>query len=67
MERELIAFEGPDGSGKATQAKALQKNFKVYKIESLLLSFPQYHTSPTGEQVGKVLHGEFGDFFSIHP
>lgn len=70
MKREslLIAFEGPDGSGKATQAKALQRNFKErYQIESLLLSFPQYHTSQTGEQVGKMLHGEFGDFSSIHP
>ena len=67
MQREslLIAFEGPDGSGKNTQVKALQKILKgLYQIDAVLFSFPRYET-PTGKKVWEMLHGEFGKFSQL--
>ena len=38
----------------------------VHKISAVFFDFPRY-TSRTGSQVGKMLHGEFGNFTEINP
>ncbi len=53
----LIAFEGMDQSGKATQARQLHARLEAagYQVESL--SFPDYKTS-IGMEIGHALQGE---------
>jgi len=62
----LIAIEGTDGSGKATQVSKLKDRFGQYKIPIFTIGFPRYDT-PTGKVVRAYLQGEFGDPTKIDP
>jgi dTMP kinase len=53
----LIAFEGLDQSGKATQAKRLAARLAQNGLTVHLLSFPDYLT-PIGQEIAKALAGE---------
>jgi dTMP kinase len=55
----LIAIEGTDGSGKATQIKGLFSRLKIYKHPSIIISFPDYD-SKSSELVKMYLNGDFG-------
>jgi len=59
----LIAFEGIDGSGKATQARMLHQRLNG----SELFSFPTYDTSVFGPHVRRYLRGEFGELGQNDP
>lgn len=63
---KLIVIEGTDGSGKATQVKALKKKFDENRHAVHVESFPKYHTE-TGKLVKQYLNGKFGNPVSIPP
>ena len=64
MTGKLIVFEGLDSSGKATQAKLLEKKLRQYNVPVETIDFPQYnHWSAVF--VEKYLNGEFGE--SVDP
>lgn len=53
----VISFEGPDSSGKSTQAKILYDNLIRIGLKVKLFHFPRYE-SPIGNLIGKALQGE---------
>jgi len=63
----IIAFEGIDGSGKGTQAAALQKRLTSAGRSSALLSFPRYSETLFGRLIGDYLNGRFGTLEQVHP
>lgn len=63
---KLIAIEGIDGAGKATQATLLGQRFAVMGQTNSVFSFPAYETR-MGGIVGAYLNGRFGDLKTTHP
>jgi len=59
---KLIAIEGSDGSGKATQTELLANRLKREKFDVETVSFPQYG-SKSAFFVEKYLKGNFADAF----
>ena len=55
----LIAIEGGDGSGKATQSELLTKRLKAAGLNAHKISFPAY-AEPSSTLVKMYLAGEFG-------
>ncbi|HIE91814.1 MAG TPA: dTMP kinase [Acidobacteria bacterium] len=53
----LIAIEGLDQSGKATQAERLRDQLREGGARARLVSFPDYGTS-IGEEIARALQGE---------
>ncbi len=53
----LIAIEGLDQSGKATQAQLLRDQLRQGGARARLVSFPDYGTS-IGEEIARALQGE---------
>ena len=53
----LIAIEGLDQSGKATQAELLRDQLRQAGTRARLVSFPDYGTS-IGEEIARALQGE---------
>ncbi len=53
----LIAIEGLDQSGKATQAQLLRDQLREGGTRARLVSFPDYGTS-IGEEIARALQGE---------
>ena len=53
----LIAIEGLDQSGKATQARLLRDQLRQSGARARLVSFPDYGTS-IGEEIARALQGE---------
>ncbi|MFB3853450.1 MAG: dTMP kinase [Vicinamibacterales bacterium] len=53
----LVAFEGLDQSGKATQAKEAARWLRARGTEVVTASFPDYGT-PIGREIGLALRGE---------
>ena len=53
----IISFEGPDGSGKSTQAEILYNKLKDLGLKVKLFHFPRYE-SPIGKLIGNVLQDE---------
>tara|TARA_Y100000588_G_scaffold135214_1_gene148682 strand:- start:1498 stop:2085 length:588 start_codon:yes stop_codon:yes gene_type:complete len=53
----LIAIEGLDQSGKATQAERLRDRLRNEGIRARLVSFPDYGTA-IGEELARALQGE---------
>jgi len=62
----LIAFEGLDGSGKATQAMLLKRRLQKAGKTVTLFSFPQYGTL-VGKFIRDTLYGMHGDLHAIPP
>lgn len=66
----LIAFEGIDGSGKATQARKLYNKLveDLAPGENVFFhSFPRYDLTVFGPHVKRYLRGEFGALKSVDP
>ncbi len=66
MRGKIIAIEGADSSGKATQTKLLVKHLLAEGHKVKTLDFPQYD-SFFGKHVGKFLRGEYGTLDEVHP
>ncbi len=56
---KLIVIDGLDGSGKATQAKALAKSLREAGVPVMEITFPQYE-SDSSALVRMYLGGQFG-------
>lgn len=63
---KLIAIEGGDGSGKATQAKQLVTRLSKSGYDVLMASFPNYG-SPSARFIEEYLNGNYGDATKIAP
>lgn len=63
---QLIIIEGGDGSGKATQTKALVERLQREGKRVRAVSFPQYD-SPASMPVQMYLHGDFGSATDVDP
>lgn len=57
---QLIAIEGIDGSGKATQTALLVNELRRCGQRTATLSFPRYADTHYGRMVGRYLNGDFG-------
>ncbi len=57
---KLIVIDGLDGSGKATQAKALAASLVAVGVPVMQITFPQYD-SDSSALVRMYLGGQFGD------
>ncbi len=55
----IIAIEGADAAGKATQAALLQKGLQKIGFRPYLASFPDY-TTATGKIIQSMLRGDMG-------
>jgi len=66
MTARVIAIEGSDGVGKATQTKKLIEHLRRDGFRVATISFPRYDT-PTGKRIKKYLEGELGDPKNIDP
>jgi len=53
----IIVIEGIDQAGKSTQSRLLSNALRRKKINSKILSFPDYTTS-IGKQIDQYLHGK---------
>jgi dTMP kinase len=63
----LIAIEGIDGSGKATQTALLAERAAACGLKTASFSFPGYGKNPLGDAVGMYLNGDFGDKGALPP
>lgn len=54
----LIVLEGADGSGKATQSRALVRRLRARNIPAVRIAFPGYARSFFGGMVAEYLRGE---------
>lgn len=63
----VIAVDGTDGSGKATQVECLVSSLSQqgYGVETM--SFPRYKEGFSGKFLDEALHGKYGDFLHAHP
>jgi len=59
-DKMLIVIEGSDGSGKATQSRALVRRLRAEGIPATRISFPGYRRGFFGRMVGDYLRGELG-------
>lgn len=66
MPGKIIAIEGSDGVGKATQTKLLVQHLRKDDFKVAFLSFPRYETQ-TGKKIKKYLEGELGNPKNIDP
>ena len=57
--KKLIVIEGPDGSGKATQAALLSASLKEKGVNVKQVSFPDYNSNSSA-LIKMYLAGEFG-------
>lgn len=64
---KLIVIDGIDGSGKATQTKALVERLIREGHETEMIDFPRYEQNFFGEFIGECLAGEYGDFVGLDP
>lgn len=63
----IIVIDGPDGSGKATQAKALVGRLIQLGKKVKTVDFPRYKDNFVGALIRECLDGKHGDFVSMDP
>lgn len=67
MRNILVAIEGIDGSGKATQTAKLVESLRKLGLKSDSISFPRYSKTTFGGFIGKYLNGGYGSLNEVHP
>ena len=63
----LIAIEGIDGAGKATQAGLLRERLMAHGRRAAVLSFPRYSQTFFARSIADYLAGRFGDLATVDP
>jgi dTMP kinase len=63
----LVALEGVDGAGKATQLALVSERLRSAGLSTETISFPRYQQGLFGESVARFLNGGFGDPRAIPP
>jgi dTMP kinase len=63
----LIALEGVDGAGKATQLALVSERLRRAGLTTETISFPRYQHGLFGESVARFLNGGFGDPRALPP
>lgn len=63
----LIAIEGIDGSGKATQTALLAERASQSGLKTATFSFPRYGSNVFSVAIGKYLNGDMGDINAMPP
>lgn len=63
----LIAIDGGDNVGKATQADLLMRRLVEEGIAVGKMDFPRYSQNTFGHLLQDCLHGRCGDFMGLHP
>ncbi|HEY0948448.1 MAG TPA: thymidylate kinase [Candidatus Paceibacterota bacterium] len=63
----LIAFEGIDGAGKATQAALLKAALGERNVSCDEADFPRYESNLGGKLLKECLSGKRGDFVNLDP
>ncbi len=56
----LIVIEGSDGSGKATQSRALVRRLRAQGVSAARIAFPGYRRGLFGRMAGEYIRGELG-------
>jgi dTMP kinase len=63
----LIAIDGADNSGKATQTALLVERLRAEGKKVGTLDFPQYTVNTFGKLIKECLEGAHGDFMAVDP
>jgi dTMP kinase len=63
----LVALEGVDGAGKATQLALVSERLRRAGLATETISFPRYQQGLFGESVARFLNGGFGDPRALPP
>jgi dTMP kinase len=63
----LIAIEGIDGAGKATQARLLRERLAAAGYRAAVLAFPRYEQTFFARSITDYLGGRFGDLATVDP
>lgn len=67
MRGALIAFEGPDASGKTTQVGILKERLEKEGKQVAVFKFPTYEKTYYGRILRRYLSGEFGNVDEVNP
>jgi dTMP kinase len=63
----LIALEGVDGAGKATQLRLVAEQLRAAGLSTEVISFPRYQQGVFGGSVAQFLNGDLGDPAAVPP
>ena len=63
----LVALEGVDGAGKATQLELVSGLLRQAGLSIEVISFPRYQQGLFGDSVARFLNGGFGDPGAVPP
>src|SRR5262245_7350085 len=63
----LVALEGVDGAGKATQLALVSERLRRAGLSTETISFPRYQKGLFGDSFARFLNGAFGDQRGVPP
>jgi len=63
----LVALEGVDGAGKATQLRLVSEQLRLAGLSTEVISFPRYQQGVFGASVARFLNGDLGEPASVPP
>jgi dTMP kinase len=63
----LVALEGVDGAGKATQLRLVSERLRQAGLSTEVISFPRYRQGVFGDSVARFLNGELGEARVVPP
>ena len=63
----LVALEGVDGAGKATQLRLVSERLRQAGLSTEVISFPRYQQGVFGDSVARFLNGDLGEPVAVPP